>query len=147
MYRAYILSLEYVRYTNIPRLPRLPVIMYYSSFYIVAQYLWFVCQNYIYCLAISIHTQLALLACILLLGRFIVCKNSMGMISCIIIDGILIFYWRNYWMEYGYQRKKHCCQVLFEMSSSKCNLKLKPFENESLFPISIWCCKIEKIKI
>ena len=105
-YRAYILSLEYVRYTNIPRLPRLPVIMYYSSFYIVAQYLWFVCQNYIYCLAISIHTQLALLACILLLGRFIVCKNSMGMISCIIIDGILIFYWRNYWMEYGHQRKK-----------------------------------------
>ena len=27
------------------------------------------------------------------------------------------------------KKKKHCWQVLFEMSSSKCNLKLKPFEN------------------
>ena len=37
-------------------------------------------------------------------------------------------------MEYGRQRKiKHCW--LFEMSSRKCNLKPKPFENKRLlFP-------------
>ena len=39
-------------------------------------------------------------------------------------------------MEYGRQRKiKHCWQVLFDMSSRKCNLKLKPFEKIGLlFP-------------